>query len=379
MKTYSVHLSHDVARSFRCTKAANSMDINQEEKSRHDLSVTADIEAPYNIGLIVGASGSGKSTLAREIYGRCDDGIEIDDSATVLDQVPDALEYAQCAELLCGVGLTSVPCWIRPMNTLSNGQRARARVALALARGSDGEIVIDEWTSVVDRTAAKIMSACVAKYARKRNAKIVLLSCHRDVIQWLNPDWIIDCDTAEYTDRRLLCRSYQRKEKLQFEVRECDKRAWSMFSRYHYLKNNLPCGRVFYYGLYDGARQIGFMCFNNIVPHRDKTKPMIMHYNRLVVLPDFCGAGIGVAFGDACAQIVCDKGYAIAATISNASVIAHMKKNNKWVFTGTRLIISENKLSGFRKNKVGGSRIKVKTYSFRFAPQHTSNARQQRA
>lgn len=368
MKTYSVHLSHDVARSFRCTKAANSMDINQEEKSRHDLSITADIEAPYNIGLIVGASGSGKSTLAREIYGRCDDGIEIDDSATVLDQFPDTLEYAQCAELLCGVGLTSVPCWIRPMNTLSNGQRARARVALALARGSDGEIVIDEWTSVVDRTAAKIMSACVAKYARKRNAKIVLLSCHRDVIEWLNPDWVIDCDTAEYTDRRLLCRSYERKEKLQFEVRECDKRAWSMFSRYHYLSNKQAPGRAFFYGLFDGDRQVGFIAYSNILPTR-KGKKMALHSTRLVIHPDYCGINLGIKLSNATAAKVNKKGYIIYAKLSNAALAKARSRSADWTLIAREAVMKANACGASRHRS--NFREKVATWTYRYTPQHT--------
>ena len=58
------------------------------------------------------------------------------------------------------MGLSQVPCWVRPAFTLSNGQQARAKIALTLADNKD-LAVIDEWTSVVDRTVAKVMSHAV--------------------------------------------------------------------------------------------------------------------------------------------------------------------------------------------------------------------------
>ena len=122
-----------------------------------------------------------------------------------------------------GVGLSAVPCWIRPAITLSNGQKERAEIALQMAR-EDKLVVIDEWTSVVDRTVGKIMSECIQKWARKSEKQVVLLSCHYDVFDWLQPDWVIDCNKQTYTDRRLLRRS--RKEKLSFDIRPIGRGSW---------------------------------------------------------------------------------------------------------------------------------------------------------
>ena len=69
MKDYEVLLKSPVSTSFRCQKAADSLDINTEEKSIHHLKISADIDSDYSIGLIIGASGSGKTTLAKQIYG----------------------------------------------------------------------------------------------------------------------------------------------------------------------------------------------------------------------------------------------------------------------------------------------------------------------
>jgi ABC-type glutathione transport system ATPase component len=165
MKNYELTLQSAVSDSFRCVKAANSLDIDAAKKSVHHFKVAADLDSPFNIGLVVGASGSGKTTLAKHIWGdHCFDEI-LDLTRPVIDQFPDQYSYDECAAMLAGVGLTSVPCWIRPAYTLSNGQRARAECALQMAQTDREFIVIDEWTSVVDRTVAKVMSHCVQKHA----------------------------------------------------------------------------------------------------------------------------------------------------------------------------------------------------------------------
>jgi len=270
MQNYELTLSSPVATSFRAVKAANSLDIDAEKKSIHHFNVKADIDTPYNIGLIVGASGSGKTTFAKHVWtDECFKQI-LDLSKPIIEQFPEEMSYDECAGMLCGVGLTSVPCWIRPAYTLSNGQKARAECALQMARKDQEIIVIDEWTSVVDRTVAKVMSHCIQKHARKTNKKIVLLSCHYDVIDWLNPDWVIDANKQEYVNRRLLRQNFQRTEQLEFKIYETDRRSWPYFSQYHYLSENLAGGKQYFYGLWDGLNQIGFLAFSNclISPNR---------------------------------------------------------------------------------------------------------------
>ncbi len=210
MQNYELTLKSDVSKSFRCQKAADSLDINTDKKSVHHLQITADLESDFNIGLVVGASGSGKTTLVKSIFGeKCfTEILELD--KPVIDQFPKDFSYDECASMLSGVGLTSVVCWIRPAYTLSNGQKARAETALQMAAKINDIIVIDEWTSVVDRTVAKVMSSCIEKYARRVNKKIILCSCHYDVIEWLNPDWIIDCNKQSYEELR---KKKQNKEK----------------------------------------------------------------------------------------------------------------------------------------------------------------------
>lgn len=368
MQTYSVRLESPVSKSFRCTMAANSLDIDVEKKSFHAISINADIDSPFNVGLIIGSSGSGKTTLAKQIYGQERLVSKIDTTLPIIEQLPKELSYDQCAAILSGVGLTSVPCWIRPVYTLSNGQRARAEAALAMIQ--DELTVIDEWTSVVDRTVGKVMSHCVQKHARKQNKKIVLISCHYDVVEWLDPEWIIDCNKQTFIDRRLLPpREREKREQLQFDIKEIGRESWKYFSKYHYLSDRLPGGLIKTFGLFHGQDQIGFQCFANYVPWGDKSKPMQMHSNRTVIHPDYAGMGLGIRLINETSRIMKATGFRAMAKYSSTPIFNSMSKNPAWRLLKIDRKIGKTNLSGNMlrgKGKDGGFRENVKTYSFEY-------------
>ena len=259
MQTYHVKLETPIFSSYRCQRAANALDIDLKKKALHELKITADLKKEFNLGLILGASGSGKTTLAQHIFGQDCFKTSLKMDSCILDQLPENWDYETCATALHGIGLTSVPHWMKPIYALSNGQRARAEAVLLMAHANHEIIAIDEWTSVVDRIVAKVMSYCIQKYARRNQKKIILLSCHYDVIEWLDPDWIIDCNRQEFIDRRLLWpEERKRKEKLQFDLRRVDRITWKYFSKYHYLSDRLPGGYIETYGLFHENNQIGF-------------------------------------------------------------------------------------------------------------------------
>lgn len=365
MQNYRVRLESDVFTSFRCQKAADSLDINAKEKSVHELSINADLEAPFNIGLIVGASGSGKTTLAKQIFGDDVFGFECDLSKPVIEQFPDEYDYNDCAKMLSGIGLTAVPCWIRPMYTLSNGQQARAIAALQMA--TMDVFVVDEWTSVVDRTVAKAMSNCLQKFARKNNKTVIALSCHYDVFEWLNPDWVIDCNKQEYIERRSLWQDYERQEKLEFTIRECDKSTWRYFSKYHYLSSKLSVGRQKFFGLYQGIEQVGFIAYSNYVPCRKGTV-MQMHFNRVVIHPDYVGLGLGEHFINQTAIIVKNQGYDVRSKFSSAPTHKILQRNpSLWKLINIQRAMKTQATSASSNRKSSNAfREKVKTYSYKY-------------
>lgn len=365
MQTYELTLQSQPSNSFRCNKAADSLDIDVSKKLTHHFKVSADVTSDFSIGLIVGASGSGKTTLAKQIWGDEVFNEKLDMSRPVIDQFPKSWKYDECAKALSGVGLTSVPCWIRPAHTLSNGQRARAEAALQMA--SDEFIVIDEWTSVVDRTVAKVMSHCVAKNARRNNKRVVLLSCHYDVAEWLQPDWIIDCNKQTYTEHRGSLR--KRQEKLEFSIREVDRSTWKYFSKYHYLSDKLPGGKLYTYGLFEGDNQIGFQCFANYVPKRKNIKEWIYHSNRTVIHPDYAGFGLGIKLINETSALMKQKpNMRVMAKFSSVPIYKSMIKQNCWQLKEIRRDVNVSKMGGgaLGHRDKGGFRHKVKTYSFEF-------------
>lgn len=225
MQTYRVELTAEVSRSFRSIKAAQSVDLNVEKKAKHQLVVDANIPEQFNIGVIVGNSGSGKTTLARQIFERLIETPAFDRDECVLDQFDENMSYEECSKLLLSVGLGSVIRWVIPMRCLSNGEYHRAIVALEISRAKRGQIIVfDEWTSVVDRTVGQIMSKNLAKLARRDNLKIVLLTCHFDVLPWLEPDWVINCNEQRF------------EEKPSFKKKPCDSTfEWSIGRLGEYL------------------------------------------------------------------------------------------------------------------------------------------------
>lgn len=369
MKSYELTLKTQAPTSFYAIKAANSVDLDIEKKLTHSLKINADLDTIYNIGLIIGNSGSGKTTLAKHIWGDDCFNTLLNKEHCVIDQFDDSYSYDERVSALSGVGLGAPVTWIAPAQTLSNGQQARAECALQMMRQDQRLTVIDEWTSVVDRTVAKVMSHSIQKHARKTGKTLVLLSCHYDVVEWLNPDWIIDCNTQEYTDRRLLCPGYTRSEQLVFGIRQLSNtKSWHSFKKYHYLTDRLPPGKTYTFGLFtENEQQIGFIAFSNYVmwkqEHKDKNIPMVLHANRIVVHPDYCGFGLGTMMTDICSDYLQNQlGFDVQIKLSSASMATSLRRNSRWELRDIKRNV--HNIWGNHEGRQG--RMDVKTWSYKF-------------
>lgn len=146
----------------------------------------------FKIGVIVGSSGSGKSTLLKN-FGLEETPIWDSNKSIVSHfETPD-----EAINKLGSVGLNSVPSWYKPYHVLSNGEKFRAD----LARKLKSNCVIDEFTSVVDRTVAKAASISLSRFIKNNDIhNVVLSTCHHDILEWLEPDWILNTDTGELMD-----------------------------------------------------------------------------------------------------------------------------------------------------------------------------------
>ena len=176
----------------------DNYDIQNRDKTVTEVPIPSkeDMEAmkndDWNILLICGKSGSGKSTILREIYGDVKP-IEYDHSKCVISQFPRLTEEGVC-DLLSSIGLASVPTWLRKPQELSNGERARLDIAKAIYDANGGVVLLDEYTSVVNRAAAKSMSHALQRYARQKGLKLIIASCHFDIVEWLQPDYMFNLE-----------------------------------------------------------------------------------------------------------------------------------------------------------------------------------------
>lgn len=165
-----------------------------------EFHVDVDMPKEWSIGAIIGNSGTGKSSIAKELF-------TIEQFEYGNESVVDELGYlANIDEIIKtfnSVGFSSAPSWLKSYHVLSNGQKMRVDLARAIL--SKKEIIcFDEFTSVIDREVAKIGSYATAKYIRKNNKKFVAVSCHYDVLDWLEPDWVIDMNKQVFCRGNIL-------------------------------------------------------------------------------------------------------------------------------------------------------------------------------
>ena len=182
---------------FRVNSIINNFDLDIEHIHEH-FTGNIDIEdKDWNVGLIVGGSGTGKSTIAKQCFDDCYiKGYEYS-AKSVIDDMPKAKSMKDIEKVFTSVGFASPPSWLKPYDVLSNGEKMRVDLARSILEDKD-VIVFDEFTSVVNREVAKTSSYAISKAVRKQGKKFIAVACHRDIIDWLEPDWIYDTDEKHF-------------------------------------------------------------------------------------------------------------------------------------------------------------------------------------
>ena len=302
MPRFDLVRSSAIKRSVRVVQCESLFDVAPSERSEERWSFEIDLPEAWNVGMIVGA-------------------FDWSEDKTIVDGFPASLSIKDITGILSSVGFSSPPAWLRPFHVLSTGQQFRVHVARALAESRD-LCVIDEFTSVVDRTVAQIGSAAVAKTTRRRKQKIVAVSCHYDIVEWLDPDWIIEMPQGLLTRRSL-----QGRPKIELEISRVDRQAWELFKHHHYLSTDLHRTSSCYLASMNG-RPVAFVAVLTFPhPHRSGWRE-----HRAVVLPDFQGVGIGNKVSEFVASLYsCDKPF--KSTTTHPAMIRYRAASGLWKTT----------------------------------------------
>lgn len=193
MPHFDIVKTCEPSKSFRVSKIKADFDVKEEHAKEHFV---GDIEIPdqWNIGVIVGGSATGKSTIAKELFPENYINTYEYTAASVIDDMPKC-SINEITQMFYSVGFGSVPSWLKPYSVLSNGEKMRCDMARALLERDF--VVFDEFTSVVDRNVAETACIAVNKAIRRANKKFVAVSCHYDILDWLQPDWVFDTNVMK--------------------------------------------------------------------------------------------------------------------------------------------------------------------------------------
>jgi len=296
-------------------------DVPPSKRSEETWTVNLPIdEKPWNVGLIVGPSGSGKTTIAKELFGKHLVGkFKWSKDKSIVDCFPEEMSIKEITLLLSSVGFSSPPLWLRPFHVLSNGEQFRVTMARALAENKE-LTVIDEFTSVVDRTVAQIGSAAISKTVKRRGQKFIALSCHYDIAQWLEPDWVYE----PHTDR--FARDCLQRPKINLTICRVHYSAWGIFKKYHYLSSAYnKAARMFVAFLDDKP-----VAMQSVICSPHPKVKNLWRGHRAVCLPDYQGVGIGNALITFVGSAYRGIGARILSTTSNPALYSHRIKCRDW-------------------------------------------------
>lgn len=324
-----------IKRTPRVMQMEGIFDVPPSERSTEQWSVDLALPDQWNVGVIIGPSGSGKTTVARELFGaNIVSSFQWSDDKSILDDFPADMSIKEIIELLSSVGFSSPPSWVRPFRVLSNGEQFRVMMARGLAEQSD-LLVVDEFTSVVDRTVAQIGSAAIAKTVRRRNQRFIAVSCHYDIVDWLEPD----CVYQPHTNTLEIGRSLHRRPPIELEIKRVHHSAWQLFRKHHYLDTELNTAAVCFVAFWKGV-PVAFSAWLHFV-HAKKTKTKREH--RTVTLPDYQGVGIGNALSAYIASAYAALGFGAISTTSNPAMIHVRNRSSEWKITRRPSLTSTGK------------------------------------
>ena len=219
IKSFNLESPPPIARSRRAKIIARGFGLTLPEKvepaARPSLDpmlamqIASLAPSPGQIVLIAGPSGAGKSSLLRAIRSLTRNTVRWIDlhrinppPSAVVDAFGRHVPLNRTLAMLSRVGLAEVWTYLRKPHELSEGQRWRLRLAIALMRSrrrarTRAVIVCDEFAALLDRVTAAIVARTLRRSIDShRESSAIVATTHEDLIKALDPDVIVRCDFA---------------------------------------------------------------------------------------------------------------------------------------------------------------------------------------
>ncbi len=343
-----------VSRSARARQLEAIFDVPAGERSRIEFKGDFPIEdREWQVGLIVGPSGSGKSTILKNSFA---EPRELEwGQPSVIDDFAEQHSIKDIAAICQAVGFNTIPAWLRPFGVLSNGERFRVELARRMLEAPKDEIIaVDEFTSVVDRQVAQIGSHAVQKYVRQSGKKFVAASCHYDIVEWLQPDWVLEPATMKFT-----WRSLQRRPAVECELARVKYETWAMFAPFHYLTADLNKAANCFALLVNGRAA----AFAGVLHRPHPRVKDIMGVSRLVTLPDFQGLGLAFALVDRLGAIFRACGKRLHTYPAHPALVRGFDKSVAWSMVKKPGVFSPKEGANSRVGGFGGRPCAVFQYA----------------
>jgi ABC-type ATPase with predicted acetyltransferase domain len=203
MQTYTIskdiHPDSNEQISEKTACAGRLFGLTRQQIQNRTISYRAEIDiCPGDVVYITGASGAGKSVVLRELESAVPpeqrinlDQIKIPEGASVIDCI-DAPTIASL-KILSLAGLAETYCILNSPANLSEGEKYRFRLALALSVKKQF-IFADEFCCNLDRISASVISWRIREYAKKTGTTFVLAAAHEDILMDLQPDTLVIID-----------------------------------------------------------------------------------------------------------------------------------------------------------------------------------------
>lgn len=345
-------IQSESSNTFKANKVKSMFDCNMDIiKKEFDVNIPIE-NMKWNIGLIVGASGTGKITIAKKIFKEFKffDGFEWK-GKSIIDDFGDK-SAKEITEILSKVGFASPPDWLKPFSVLSNGQKMRAELARLILTETK-PFIFDEFTSVVDRQVACIGSSAIQKFIRKQDKQFIALTCHYDIEEWLEPDWVFDCNKMEFYRGNL------RKPEIKCVIRNAKQSEWKQFMEFHYLSHDHN-NAAHKYICEIGGQPVAW-CSILHFPHPHVKNMKRIH--RIVVKPDYQGIGIGVKFMTEISKKYKKQKMRIALVTSSPAFIHGLQKSKNWIMTRKPSRLQNTAKSGVLAGTTSDARL---TATFEF-------------